>query len=123
MPQKTEDKTEKFFFALVKKINEQERTLDAVASTADLDRDKDIILPSAFKASLRHFKANPVILACHQHRLSSGSSPVIGSAIPETIQILDSKVLFTMRFASTDLGNEYWQLYKDKHMMNKHQIR
>ncbi len=106
----------KFFFAQVKKIDEQNRTIDAVASTIDLDRDHDIILPSAFAKSLASFKANPVILACHQHRLSSGSSPVIGSAIPESIKISQRMVTFKMTFAQTDLGEEYWLLYKDKHM-------
>jgi len=106
----------KYFFADVKKINELDRTLDAVASTDDMDRDHEVVLPSAFKQSLGAFKANPVILACHQHRLSSGSSPVIGSALPESIEIGDSKVTFTMKFATSALGEEYWQLYKDKHM-------
>lgn len=106
----------KYFFANVKKIDEDKRTIDVVASTSDKDRDGDIIQPNAFKKSLRSFKDNPVILACHQHRLSSGSSPVIGSAIPETIEITDKDFRFTMRFAETDLGKEYWTLYRDKHM-------
>ena len=106
----------KYCFAKVKRINEQERTLDAIASTSDLDRDHDIILPSAFEKSLKSFRDNPVILACHQHRLPTGSSPVIGSAIPESIKIEATKVPFTMRFAGTSLGEEYWLLYRDKHM-------
>jgi len=106
----------KFFFANVKAINVDEKTIDVIASTADKDRDGDIILPDAFKKSLKSFKANPVILACHQHRLQSGSSPVIGSAIPESIKISDKDMGFTMRFADTALGDEYWVLYRDKHM-------
>jgi len=105
-----------YVFAAVKAIDEEARTLEAVASTADLDRDKEIILPSAFIESLAAFKANPVILATHLHRLSDGSSPVIGSAIPETIQVGQSEVTFTMRFADTPKGDEYWKLYKDRHM-------
>jgi HK97 family phage prohead protease len=106
----------KFCFLEVKKIDELNRSIDAVASTIDMDRDKEIILPSAFEASIGAFKSNPVILACHQHRLSDGRSPVIGSADPESIKIDDKKVTFTMTFAKTDLGEEYWQLYRDKHM-------
>jgi len=105
-----------FLFANVKAINTEERTIDVVASTADKDRDGDIILPSAFKKSIKSFRSNPVILACHQHRLSSGSSPVIGSAIPETIEITDKALAFKMKFAETPLGEEYWVLYRDKHM-------
>lgn len=106
----------KYFFATVKQINEQDKTLDAVASTTDIDRDNEMILPAAFTASLDSFKANPVILAAHQHRLSTGSSPVIGSVIPENIIITDNEVSFKMRFADTPLGEEYWKLYRDKHM-------
>jgi len=106
----------KYFFAQVKAVNEAERTIDAIASTSDLDRDKDIILPSAFAETLGSFRANPVILACHQHRLQTGSSPVIGSAIPDSIKIDEAKLAFTMRFATTALGAEYWQLYRERHM-------
>ena len=101
----------KYFFAKVKAVNEAERTLDAIASTSDLDRDKDIILPSAFQQTLGSFRANPVILAGHQHRLSTGSSPVIGSAIPDSLKIDKTKLSFTMRFATTKLGEEHWLLY------------
>lgn len=105
-----------YFFCNVKSINEQQKTLDVIASTAAIDRDGESILPSAYAKGLASFKANPVILACHQHRLSSGSSPVIGSAVPESIVITDRDLGFTMRFADTTLGQEYWSLYKDKHM-------
>jgi hypothetical protein len=78
-----------YFFANVKAVNQDQRTIDVVASTSDLDRDKDIIEPSAFKETIGSFKANPVVLATHQHRLSTGSSPVIGSVIPDSITITD----------------------------------
>ena len=106
----------KFFFAKVKSINEVNKTIEVVGSTSELDRDGERILPSAFLTHIDSFKSNPVILAGHQHRLESGSSSVIGSAIPESIAINKTDVSFTMRFADTKLGNEYWQLYKDKHM-------
>lgn len=99
-----------------KAVNTDSRTIDVVASTSKLDRDHDIIRPSAFVESLAAFRANPVCLACHQHRLSSGSSPVIGSVIPDSISIDDTKVVMTIRFATTALGEEYWQLYRDSHM-------
>jgi len=106
----------KYFFAQVKEVNEQDRTLIAVASTSDRDRHGDIILPTAFAETLPSFKANPVILATHQHRLSTGSSPVIGSAFPKSIEIGTKDVTFKMQFATTDLGEEYWKLYREKHM-------
>jgi HK97 family phage prohead protease len=105
-----------FFFAKVKAVNTEGRTIDAVASTADIDRDNERLLPSAFAETLGSFKANPVILATHQHRLDSGSSPVIGSALPESIKIGENEMTFTMQFATTALGEEYWSLYRDGHM-------
>lgn len=110
------DKKAKYFFAQVREINEHDRTVEAVASTSDMDRHGDIILPAAFKETLNSFKANPVVLATHQHRLSTGSSPVIGSAFPDSIKIGETEVTFRMQFATTGLGEEYWQLYRDKHM-------
>lgn len=106
----------KFFFANVKSIDTENRSLDAVASTGEKDRDGEIILPSSVNATLDSFKANPVILATHQHRLSSGSSPVIGSAIPDSVKVGNDDITFKMRFATTPLGEEYWQLYRDGHM-------
>jgi HK97 family phage prohead protease len=103
-------------FASIKAVNAESRTVDAVASSPALDRDNEIVLPSAFVDTLTSFKANPVILACHQHRLSNGSSPVIGSAAPESIVITDDALKFTLRFAATPLGDEYWTLYRDGHM-------
>jgi HK97 family phage prohead protease len=110
------DNKTKFFFAEVKKIDENNRTIDAVASTSERDRDGDIILPAGIQKHIKSFLANPVILACHQHRLSSGNSPVIGSAIVELVKFTKTQMTFRMRFAATELGEEYWSLYKDKHM-------
>ena len=107
---------EKSFFGYVKSVTREDRTLDVVASTGDIDRDGEIILPSAFTKNLESFRTNPCILACHQHRLESGESPVIGSAIPESIVISDKDLRFKMRFAETDLAENYWKLYRDGHM-------
>jgi HK97 family phage prohead protease len=104
----------KYFFADTKRINTEAKTIDVVASTPDLDRDGEVILPSAFARSIASFKANPVILVGHQHRLANGESPVIGAAIPETIKITDKDLSFTMRFAPTKNGNEHWTLYSEK---------
>ncbi len=104
----------KYFFCETRAINTEAKTIDVIASTPDLDRDGEVILPSAFARSIASFKANPVILAGHQHRLANGESPVIGAAIPETIKISDRELSFTMRFAPTKNGNEHWTLYSEK---------
>jgi HK97 family phage prohead protease len=107
---------EKSFFGYVKAINQADRTLDVVASTSDIDRDGEIILPSAFVETIGSFRANPVILAAHLHRLQDGGPSVIGAAIPDTIVISDKDLSFKMKFATTKLAEEYWLLYRDKFM-------
>ena len=107
-----EPKIEKFRFALVKGWVGDE--LEAVASTGAVDRDGEIISPSAWKDSLDSYRANPVILATHQHRLASGDSPVIGSA--SRIDVDEKALTFAMRFAGTELGKQYAQLYREGHM-------
>lgn len=114
LKKKPEEKS--YLFGMVKSINEQQRTLDIVASTSERDRHGDIVEPEAFTETIGSFLANSVILACHQHRLSDGSSPVIGSAKPETVNISKKDVTMTIRFATTELGEQYWSLYRDGHM-------
>ena len=111
MPQTT--KNEKFIFALVKGFNDAGE-LEAVASTGALDRQNEMIKPDAWKDSLPTYRSNPVILATHLHRLSTGDSPVIGSAT--AIEITADGLVFRMKFAGTDLGKQYEQLYREKHM-------
>jgi len=106
-------KTEKFLFAQVSKIAENGE-LDAVASTGALDRQGEIIEPGAWANSLPAYRENPVILATHLHRLTTGDSPVIGSVT--TIDVDGEALTFHMRFAETDLGKQYASLYRDSHM-------
>jgi HK97 family phage prohead protease len=104
----------KAFFAKIKTVNEDDWSFNAIASTNELDRDEEIILPSAFLKRLDSF--NGVLLSGHQHRLSTGSSPVIGSVSKDKIQITENVFDFEGRFAKTPLGTEYKTLYKDGHM-------
>jgi len=105
--------SEKFIFAMVKRFNDAGE-LEAVASTGSLDRDSEIIKPEAWRASLPTYRSNAVILATHMHRLSTGDSPVIGSA--SFIDVQGSELVFRMKFAGTELGRQYEQLYREGHM-------
>lgn len=99
----------------VKSIDAENHRIDAVVSTASQDRDGDVILPSAFKKSMPGFMKNPVILACHQHDLATGCSPVVGVVVDYKI---DKNALHvTIEFETeTNLGREYWTLYSNKRM-------
>ena len=105
--------TERYLFAQVKAVKE-DGTFEAVASTAALDRDNEIIDPAAWEAGLASYRANPVLMACHQHRLPSGSSPVIGQAT--RIEVVGGELQFSGKFARTALGQEYKTLYADGDM-------
>lgn len=98
----------------VKTIDAEARTVRVLASDDSLDRDGERILPSAFKNHLAKYMENPVILAGHQHRSSDGTPTVIGRAVRVWI---DKKGLWAIiEFARTDLGEQYWILYRDSVM-------
>ena len=86
--------------------------VEFICSTKSLDRSAECIDQSGWQ--LDRFKANPVFLACHQHRLTNGSSPVIGSF--RQIAVKDGQLVGSVKFASTDLGQEYKTLYAEGHM-------
>jgi HK97 family phage prohead protease len=93
----------------VKAVDVEKRQIRVLASTGDLDRDGERILPEAFKNSLDIFKSNPVILAAHQHRLDDGSPSVVGRAVD--VWIDKTGLWCIIEFAKTKLAEEYWLLY------------
>ena len=103
----------KYIFAVCQKRIAGE-PLYAVASTGVIDRADEVIDPGAWDGTLKVYRDNPVMLACHQHRLITGSSPVIGSA-PD-MDVVNRELGFHPLFAGTPLGREYGQLYDEGHM-------
>ncbi|MGD1042188.1 MAG: HK97 family phage prohead protease [Sedimentisphaerales bacterium] len=96
----------------VKAIDEAARQIEAVVSDASVDRDEEIILPSAFSEMLGEYLKNPVIISAHQNRLDTGHSSVIGQALK--VWIAKDGLHVNIWFAETELGNEFWYLYKNK---------
>ena len=98
----------------VKAIGKQGADYDVefVCSTDVVDRSDEVIEQDGW--DLANFKANPVFLAAHMHRLSDGRSPVIGSF--GEIGVKGGALVGRVRFADTELGREYRTLYRDKHM-------
>jgi HK97 family phage prohead protease len=98
----------------VKSIDIEKRQVRVLASSDNLDRYEERMLPSAFKNHLGLYRSNPVVLAAHQHKLGDGKPPVIG----KTVKIwIDRKGLWAViEFARTALAEEYWQLYRDGYM-------
>jgi len=99
---------------MLKSIDRDNRQIRVLASSAALDRHGERILPEAFKASLPVFMQNPVCLAAHAHRLGDGASPVVGRVVK--IWIDKAGLWAVIQFAETELGEQYWQLYRDGFM-------
>lgn len=88
-------------------------TLHAVASNARVDRDGEVILPSAFAKHLDRYLANPVILSAHTHRAYDGTPTIIGSA--QRVAIESEQLVFDMKFASTPIAAQWKSLYAEGH--------
>jgi hypothetical protein len=94
-----------------------------ICSSEVIDRSEEIIEQSGWK--LDEFRRNPVMLACHQHRLADGKSPVIGSWPHVEIRgdlkaagVTGKVLLGAAKFSQlTQLGKDYYNLYcVERHM-------
>jgi HK97 family phage prohead protease len=96
----------------VKAVDPETRTMEGMASTQSPDYGGDVVLASAWKASLRQWKkikSRPKFLAYHKHSTMDGHSPVIGKILE--MRITEDGLWFKAWFAETDLGEEHLYLY------------
>jgi len=101
----------------VKAVDIETRTMEGMASTQSPDFGGDVVLASAWKASLRQWKklgSRPKFLAYHKHSTMDGHSPVIGKILE--MRITEEGLWFKAWFAETDLGEEHLYLYSTKSM-------
>lgn len=95
-----------------KAIDRDNRTIDGVASTINLDRDEEVILPKAFEKTLPQFlERNAPFLAAHVHRAYEGQPTQIGWVLDARISEMDVRCRF--RFAETDVAEQWWRLASD----------
>jgi HK97 family phage prohead protease len=104
------------FVADEKAIDIEGRRIRFVISTDEIDRDREIVQQEAVEKAIKAFGRNPVCLACHQHRSINGTPTVIGSWDIDSYKRSAHKSEMDLVFAKTALAEEYWQLYRDKHM-------
>lgn len=83
-----------------------DRTLTAYASTGDVDRDREAILPSAWDNTIEAFRKNAVLLWAHDYRI-----PPVGKV--SDLQVDEHGLRFTAQFATTDFAGEVWELYRE----------
>ena len=90
------------------------RTITGIASTIQVDRDGEIILPGAFKARLGKFTGgSSPFLTAHTHRTSTGDPGQIGWVVE--IKVEKTQVPCKFRFVDdTDSAAErWWKLASD----------
>ncbi len=98
-------------------INEEGHSINFIISTDKLDRHSEIVAVEAIEKTIPQFADNPCCLGCHQHRLITGTAPVIGSWDTETYKARKHHSEMRLNFAvDTELGENYWKLYSKRHM-------
>lgn len=98
-------------------INEERYRIRFIISSDKLDRQGEIVTVDAIADSIPGFSVNPCCLACHQHRLIDGTSPVTGSWDTDTFKAYKHHSEMDLEFAvDTKLGENYWRLYSKRHM-------
>lgn len=81
-----------------------------IASTGKVDRDKEVILPKAFKKSLKpYLENNPVILPSHDYRAFAIGKAVNGRVSKQALEL-------DIEFAETEMGKEARYLYENGFM-------
>ncbi len=95
----------KFITAQKMEAIETENSIVGTASTQKMDRDKEIILSSAWK--LDSYRKNPIIMLHHDY-----SSLPVGKAI-WIKAVANEGLRFKCKFANTERGKEVFQLYQE----------
>lgn len=87
----------------VSNIDADLREIEAIISTATVDRDNEVLLPKG--ANVEQFLKNPVVLWAHDSH-----QPPIGRAL--WVKVGRKKVTAKLKFAETERAEEVWQLFK-----------
>lgn len=93
---------------VIKSIDEANRTIDFIISTAGLDRDGDTIDPKGW--DLKQYRKNPVVLWAHDQ-----GSPPIGKGVNVRVNS-DNELVSSTKFAEYDFADMVFNLYKDGFM-------
>lgn len=98
------DKMIKHFESEIKGIDEKEGTMVALISTGGMDRQRESLDPDG--VDMRNYKKNPVVLWAHDY-----SQLPIGKALWTKRE--GNGIVSKIKFASHELAQEVFQLYKD----------
>ena len=107
----SDEAKDRFVPGRTKSIDEKERLAQFVASTNEVDRHSEVILPSSFKARIGKFQKHSPFLAEHQPYKESRDPTQIGTVI--AMEINQADVRITVCYAETDAAEQYWKLARD----------
>lgn len=91
------------FYAEVRALDDEPRTITATISTDSVDRMGDVIEQDGW--DLTAYKRNPVVLWSHDY-----SIPPIGKAVD--LRVVGGRLKATTQFADTQLGRDVFGLYR-----------
>lgn len=104
------DYTTRSVFGEVRGIDVEKRTVTGYASTGEIDRYGEIVLPSAFKDLDRFLKERHLFCAGHRYVDDAGMPTVIGKVLSAAP---DAKGLkFTAWFDTDELGEAWFQKFR-----------
>ncbi|MEM9881411.1 MAG: HK97 family phage prohead protease [Planctomycetota bacterium] len=98
-------------FADRKSIDEANRTIDFVCSSATVDRYGEIVEPAAFRASLPAFLQNPAFPFGHTYDLRGDQTPTVGRWL--SMRVEGDRLVGTAYFKPRGIGEECWQDYRE----------
>jgi hypothetical protein len=100
-------------FGTLKGVDRANRTAEFVVSTIKVDRDGDIVLPSAVGEAAEKFLAtNAPLAAQHMHRSDTGTPTQIGWWL--SLAASGKAVTGRCRFAATETAEQWWLLASDE---------
>lgn len=95
--------TRKQFVSQDTKIDDEQRTITAVISTSEIDRDNEVLLPKGLEKE--QYERNPVVLWAHDYW-----NVPIGRAL--WVKAGRSRITAKIEFAETEQAEEVYQLFK-----------
>jgi len=94
-----------------REVDEVNREARFVASTNQVDRYGEVVLPTAFKARIASFERHAPFLGAHMPWVEGGSPTQIGTV--KEIQINQADVRIRVRYANTEIARDWWELARD----------
>ena len=96
------------FFGFTKNVDVETRTVNAIVSTENIDRDNEIVSMTAFEKSINDYlMLNPIVLGFHKY-----DGPPVGRCLD--LKIVDDTLQAKIQFS--EQANDIWELYRDGYM-------